>query len=192
MKNYHILSTPLALARDYLSKVILSGDWAVDATLGKGRDLLFLAELVVEQGKVFGFDVQKQAIDYTTKVLIEKGWLTRTQIYQESHAEMIKYVPRKSIKAVMFNLGYLPGSDHTIITQPQTTVSALRQALDLLVDGGMITIVVYYGHPGGLLERESVENFLASLESKEYSVIKTEFFNRTNNPPFLLVVEKKR
>lgn len=191
MQLYRILSTPLALARSYLSQVVREGDWVVDATLGKGRDLLFLCELVGEPGKVFGFDIQEEALSYTNKILEEKGWLKRVQLIHESHAYLSKYLVPKSIKAVMFNLGYLPGGDHSIITKPDSTLAALNQSLEILDDGGIITIVVYYGHPGGILEKRYVEDFLSKLDSHLYSVVKIDFFNRQNNPPLLMIVEKR-
>ena len=38
------------------------GDYAVDATLGNGHDTCFLAEIVGDNGKVFGFDIQKRRL----------------------------------------------------------------------------------------------------------------------------------
>jgi hypothetical protein len=37
------------------------------------------------------------------------------------------------VRAVVFNLGYLPGSDHQLITRPETTLSALQYAYKLLL-----------------------------------------------------------
>jgi len=179
------------LARGYLKQVVGDGDWVVDATVGKGRDLLFLADLVGEHGKVFGFDIQEQALLYTEQTLREKEWLRRVELIKASHAELDAYLPKGLIKAVMFNLGYLPGGDHTIITQPATTVEALAKALGILAPGGLITVVVYYGHPGGIEEKKAVEDFLLELDPQLYSVVKTEFFNRPNNPPLLIVIEKR-
>ena len=191
MQLYQVFSTPLAQARHYLSLILQPGDWALDATLGKGRDLIFLCELVGEDGKVFGFDIQEQALTYTEKLLQERGWGNRAELIQASHANLIQYIPKESVKAIMFNLGYLPGGDHSIVTQPESTLTALRQSLDLLASGGMITLVVYYGHPGGLEEKKAVEAFVAQLDPHFYSVVKIDFFNRRNNPPILIIVEKK-
>lgn len=191
MQLYQVLSTPLAQARHYLSLVLKPGDWALDATLGKGRDLLFLCELVGQEGKVFGFDIQEQALSYTARLLQEKGWTNQAKLIQASHANLLEYLPKESIKGIMFNLGYLPGGDHCIITQPESTLAALRQSLEVLAFGGMITLVVYYGHPGGLEEKNAVETFVGELDPYFYSVVKIDFFNRRNNPPLLIVVEKK-
>ena len=48
-------------AKERVAAVLLPGDAAVDATMGNGGDLLFLAEQVGADGRVFGFDVQSEA-----------------------------------------------------------------------------------------------------------------------------------
>lgn len=53
------------------------------------------------------------------------------------------------IRLVAFNLGYLPGGDKTIITKSETTHLALEAAKRILKAGGLISLVVYVGHPGG-------------------------------------------
>jgi len=50
---------------------------------------------------------------------------------------------------VAFNLGYLPGGNKSIITVSDTTLSALKAAERILMPGGLISLVVYIGHPGG-------------------------------------------
>jgi len=52
-------------------------------------------------------------------------------------------------RLVAFNLGYLPGGDKDIITVSETTSLALEAAKRILMPGGLISIVVYVGHPGG-------------------------------------------
>ena len=68
MQGYAVLSTPLKLARDFLRQVLRPGDTAVDATVGKGRDLLFLTECVGEGGRVLGFDIQPEALAAAEKL----------------------------------------------------------------------------------------------------------------------------
>lgn len=53
------------------------------------------------------------------------------------------------IRMVAFNLGYLPGGNKSIITASNTTVLALKAAESVLMPGGLISLVVYIGHPGG-------------------------------------------
>ena len=88
-------------------------------------------------------------------------------------------------------MGYLPKSDKSIITTVDTTLKAIEKSLIRLRKGGLITIMVYYGHEGGLEEKTGVANFVGNLPQEEYQVLKYEFVNQKNNPPFLFVIEKK-
>ena len=56
----------------------------------------------------------------------------------------------------MFNLGYLPGGDHAIVTKPESTVSAIVQTYRLLRMGGLISVLCYRGHVGGMEESLAV------------------------------------
>jgi len=103
---------------------------------------------------------------------------------------MEKYVSER-VKVVMFNLGYLPGYDHTCITRPQSTVEALKQAMELLEDGGLITVVVYTGHSGGLEESREVERLVSMLPQSYWDVVKFKFPNRKSHPPYLVAVQKR-
>ncbi|MFP6763154.1 MAG: FAD-dependent oxidoreductase, partial [Planctomycetaceae bacterium] len=94
------------------------GATVIDATAGNGHDTLFLAELVGPQGMVFAFDVQVQAIEQTRSRLEQAG-VTNVTLLNCSHADMTDAVPRphhKLVSAVMFNLGFLPGGDHSLTT----------------------------------------------------------------------------
>lgn len=62
------LERVLPFARSLLQTAVKEGDYAVDATLGNGHDTCFLAEIVGDNGKVFGFDIQKEAIEMTTRL----------------------------------------------------------------------------------------------------------------------------
>ena len=59
-------------------------------------------------------------------------------------------------QAAMFNLGYQPVGDKSVITRPVTTLIALASVLDLVAPGGVITVVLYPGHEGGRVETEAV------------------------------------
>ena len=93
-------------------------------------------------------------------------------------------------KAGIFNLGYLPSADKSVITQPQTTIEALEKLCSLLVKGGRIAIMIYYGHDGGDLERDAVLDFVSQLNQQEYTAAIYRTLNQVNNPPFLVMIEK--
>ncbi len=176
------------IAHDYLRAVLKPGKVAVDATLGNGNDTLFLAGLVGRDGRVYGFDIQPEAISRTAEAVAEKGFSDSVTLFLQGHEDMVKFVP-EPVDAVVFNLGYLPGGNHSIVTTPETTVRAVTGALKLLKPGGLICIVVYTGHPGGPEEQFRLEACLSRLDKKDFCVGKIDYINR-NNAPFLIVVEK--
>lgn len=53
---------------------------------------------------------------------------------------------------VCFNLGWMPAQpsgSKDIKTEQGTTLEALRQAHELVADGGSVSVVAYTGHEGG-------------------------------------------
>lgn len=184
----------LTFAKTLTRGVVRAGDTAVDATVGNGHDTLFLADLVGSNGRVYGFDVQAVALERAAQRLEEAGVQDRVHLIQQGHEHMAETVPveaRDSLRAVMFNLGYLPGSDRSRITEPSTTISALQAAADLVQPGGVITVVVYSGHEGGTEEAEAVEAWSNALDQRAFRALSYRFVNRRNDPPRLIAVEKK-
>ncbi len=189
------LSRVLPFGKELLEKVVESGGIAVDATVGNGHDTQFLAELVGENGFVYGFDIQKEAIDATRKRLQEAGLDTRVRLFQESHAHIKAYVDlthHGSVQAAVFNLGYLPGSDKSVITKPDSTLTAINGFLDILMPGGLIVLVVYYGHEGGQEEKDELMDYLRGMDQSKAHVLQYQFINQKNNPPFVIAIEKKK
>lgn len=185
-----VIEKPLEMARKFISTCVSKGDLAVDATAGNGQDTLFLARLVGVNGKVVAFDIQKKAIVNTCRRLRAENMLSRVDLIQEGHERMANYIHRP-VAAMMFNLGYLPGGDHQLITRPHTTLSALKVGLQGLQAGGIVTIVCYTGHGGGKKEKTVLLNYLQGLEQKYYTVLHYAILNQVNDPPSLLVVEKR-
>ena len=175
---------PLEMAHDFLREVITDQDTVVDATMGNGHDTLFLAKLAKE---VYAFDIQEQALVHTQKRLEEAG-LANAHLLLKGHEEVDFYV--NQVKAAIFNLGYLPSADKSIITQPRTTIQAIDKLCHLLVKGGRIAIMIYYGHEGGDIERDAVLDFVSQLPQKEYTATIYRTLNQVNQPPFLVMIEK--
>ena len=141
------------------------GDFVIDATAGNGHDTQFLAELVGSTGRVLAFDIQEVALGNTRRRLEDAG-LTNVELVRDDHAEMLRHVRSDDagrVAAVMFNLGYLPGGDRQLITQPSSSGLAIRRAIELLKPGGVITILAYTGHDGGASEAKSVEETLSQI-----------------------------
>lgn len=178
----------LELSHQLIRERVKTGDIVIDATLGRGKDTVFLANLVGDNGKVYGFDIQKEAIDSTRKILEEEQIIDRVEIIFDSHEKLKVYID-KPVKAVMFNLGYLPSGNKDIITKDTSSIKAIKAALNLLEDDGIITVVVYIEHDDGL-ESRGINDFLTTLPQNEVSVIKYQFINQINYPSYLVAIEK--
>ena len=178
------MKRPLEMAHDFLAQVITQEDIVVDATMGNGHDTLFLAKLAKQ---VYAFDIQEQALEKTSQRLQEAG-LSNAELILQGHETVDQFVTE--VKAAIFNLGYLPSADKSIITQPQTTLEALEKLCQMLIKGGRIAIMIYYGHEGGDIERDAVLDFVSQLPQQEYTATIYRTLNQINNPPFLVMIEK--
>lgn len=187
------LKNVLPYSKALLESVILQGDTVIDATVGNGHDTVFLAEQVGETGKVYGFDIQATAINNTFERLRLARLTDRVTLYTKSHDTIDTTIPnyaRGNVKAAIFNLGYLPGGDKTIVTTASTTITAIEQLLELLVKNGLIILIVYHGHPEGKRERDALLQYVQNLDQNKAHVLQYRFLNQINHPPFLLAIEK--
>ena len=177
------------LAQEALARSLRQGDSAVDATMGNGYDTLFLCRAVGALGRVYAFDIQPQAVLSTETLLRREGVLDRAELYACGHQRMDEYV-REKVKAVVFNLGWLPGGDHSITTRWESTGEAVRKALDLLLPGGILVLCAYPGHAEGDRERQELTAFFASLSNRRYNVLHQRFLNAGPGAPECFVVQK--
>jgi SAM-dependent methyltransferase len=179
------------LVRTFLQQVILPGDSVLDATAGRGRDTLFLAECVGPTGKVYALDIQEQALTETRLLLRDKGVADRVIMHCLDHARCREVIPER-LRAVIFNLGYLPGGNHRIVTTKESTVKGIEEALLLLQVGGLVMLTVYRGHPGAEEEVCGLENFLTFLPKRDYSVLEGRYLNQGEKNPYWVMVQKNR
>lgn len=173
-----------------------SGGVAIDATVGNGHDTLFLVQEVGTGGRVIGFDVQVEALTATRDRVQSQApdAAARLRLVHSGHETMRSHIEDDdlgAVGAIMFNLGYLPGADHSVTTEPGTTRRALNVGLDLLRPAGVITIVAYPGHEGGEEETEAVAEWAASLPEDDFLVLSYQFANQPADPPRLYAVEKR-
>ncbi len=189
---------------DLLAEVVSTGDLAVDLTAGNGNDTLTLYQLVGSTGRVAAFDIQLPALVATKERLTDAGAVVRlhknanevlsndtgVDLFQLNHAALADVV-RDRPTGIIANLGYLPGGEQNIVTQPESTVMALEQSCQLLAIGGRMAIVVYPGHPGGSAEGNAVDRFMSRLDSLMFHTVLMRVSNRPQ-APFLYVVEKLR
>ena len=168
-----------------------SGDSAIDATAGNGHDTLMMAQCVGENGHVYAFDVQEEAIVQTRQLLEDNAVSDRVHLFCQGHETigdnlLIQNDP--VINAAMFNLGFLPGGDKQIKTKRSTTITALDSVLDILQENGIITICAYC-HKSGLEEIEAIENWVQTLENT-VDVYRIETINHQFAPKLYLIRKK--
>jgi len=187
----------LSMAHQMIRERIQPGDIVIDATAGNGVDTRFLAELVGPRGVVYAFDIQEAAITATRKrlePLEEQNLLPDLRLVYDSHEVMDRHVEQDhagNVAAAMFNLGYLPGADTSIITKTDSSIAAIERALSLLKPGGILTCVLYPGHPGGGDEAEAVLQWAQALSSAEGQAV---LYRMVQKPtaPFLIAIERSR
>lgn len=180
------------LAHQYVIAALGEGDVAIDATAGNGLDTVFLAQRVGQGGCVFAIDRQQDAIDRTHARLEAEG-LTNVRLICDTHAGLSELIPVRyhgEVTVVMLNLGYLPRGDKSITTSSDSTRGAIQSGLELLRAGGIMTVLAYTGHPGGLEEAGAVEQLLTKLPPCDFeSQIPTGSLEP--GPPRLYVISKR-
>lgn len=182
MKYYD--KNALKLSHEYIKANVNPTDITVDATMGRGRDTLLLCQL---SKKVFAFDIQEEALA-STRLLLEENGCNNASLILDSHHNLKSYV--ESAKCVVFNFGFLPGGDHKIFSHGETSIKAVKAALDIIDIDGFVSICSYYGGDTGFEERDSLLTFLETLDAKKYTVMLHSFHNRPNCPPLFIVIEK--
>ena len=179
-------------AAEIIEKALYEGAVAVDATLGNGHDALWLCGLVGETGRVYGFDVQAEAVENSRARLEAAGVEARAQLILDGHQNMGKYIPSASADAVMFNLGWLPGAEHAVTTRVETTLEAVNAALEILKEDGVMTICIYPGHDEGAREREALLAWAQQLDEKKYDTMLRCYLNQSKLPPLMLAVKRNK
>jgi len=135
---------------------------------GNGHDTAFLAQHTGDSGHVYAFDIQHQAIENTQRRLQQLELDQRVTLIKDSHEHFLTHLPvsyQGQISVIMFNLGYLPGSDKNCITRTASTLKALNQSLHLLNAGGALSVMLYPGHAGGQEETDAVLGWGSKLLS---------------------------
>lgn len=173
-----------------IKQMIKNPALCIDATAGTGKDTVFLASLAGEKGRVVAMDIQKMAVEQT-RIRLEKEHLSeRVEVVLDSHVHMDQYAKEESVSLIMFNLGYLPGGDHGLATRAETTIEALEKGLNLLCEGGVISLLIYSGGDSGFDEKNQVLSWLRKLPDEKYTVLVEAFYNKPNNPPLPVYIIK--
>lgn len=188
--KFPLFQNHLDFTKSFWKKIVQPGDTVIDATCGNGHDLLFLAELALNNstGWVLGLDIQQESIKNTT-LLLEKNFpqsdLQRVSLHCQSH-EAFPVIPELA-SLIVYNLGYLPGGNKQITTMVNSTLKSIEKALGLLNYGGVVSITCYPGHPEGALEEQEILLFCTGLEPKEWSVVHHRWVNRQSSPSVIMI-----
>lgn len=201
-----------------LADHISEGDLAIDCTAGNGHDTLFLAKTVGSSGKVLAFDVQRSALENTKKRLADNGisssFVTipyaadptatgadtnRVELIWDSHENISKYCSSElndptlfpqPPSVIMFNLGYLPGGDHTSFTTTESTINAVTDAIHLVRNGGIVSVITYPGHKEGAAEDRNLSRLFSDLDPAKFEVLFIGQHNRKKSPNLYLILKK--
>jgi SAM-dependent methyltransferase len=149
--------------------------------------------MVGPTGHVFALDVQDPALQQTGQALAAAGLLSRVTLFRGDHSHLPESLPceaRGRLGMVCFNLGYLPGGDHSITTTAASTLAGLRQSLDLIRPGGVLSVVAYRGHPGAEAEAGIVEAFFTRLPNPWRQLLRIETGMADRPGPVLYLAEK--
>lgn len=152
----------------------------VDMTMGNGHDTLALLQHCRE---VYSFDVQEQAI-HQTRLLI--GEQEHVHLILDGHQNIDQYLSEFDIG--IFNLGYLPLSDHHITTLLETTQIAIKKAIDMFHK--VLWIVVYPGHQEGYQESLWIHDYVQTLDTKLFNVSCYCMLNK-HQSPYVIEIEKR-
>lgn len=187
----YVLRNARHLAADYMMRTIREGDTVVDATMGNGKDTLFLCDLVGETGRVYAFDVQAEAVERTRERVREASYEARTTLLLAGHETMAEHV-KAPVQAVMFNLGWLPGAEHIVTTRTETTLKAVEAALNLIAPGGIVTVCVYPGHEEGTRELEALKEYVSGLSVRTFNALYHSFVNASSQTPQLFLIQRNK
>ncbi|NGX34995.1 MAG: hypothetical protein K1060chlam1_01361 [Candidatus Anoxychlamydiales bacterium] len=186
----------LDLSKNYWKNFLDKSDIAIDATLGNGFDTLYLAKILIEpantKGKIICFDIQKKAIESSKLLLkenLKKESFKNISLLNKSHEDLTKHVTIKA-NLIVYNLGYLPGSDKKITTKSKTTISSIESAFKLLAKKGAISIISYPGHFEGEKEEIALIEYLKKIDKKEYNVLHFRWLNKEKAPSFFWIEKK--
>lgn len=186
----NLITKTTELAMEVTLKYICPGDTVIDATCGTGQDTLVLAEAVGGKGQVIGFDIQEKALEMTEERLKARG-ITNVRLIKDSFVNMKEYAAEESVSAAVFNLGYLPGGDHSLTTEADTSREGIGRALEIIKPGGVVTVVMYDGHEAGREEKRSILEFSKGLDPRVFHAAYVSLVNQQNHPPEILWITKK-
>lgn len=202
-EKINLIVKTTSLAMHIVSEYIAPGDIVVDCTMGNGYDTFSLASAVgclpgsEKAGEVYSFDIQTDALEATGDLLAQNGISDPEEhgihLIHDSHTEIDRYLGdlRGKISAFVFNLGFMPGRDKTVMTTEETSITAIKKAINLVKKDGVVSVMAYSGHREGEIECQAVYELLQTLPSKKYHVAYVNMINQKKTAPSLFLITPK-
>lgn len=195
--QFNLFQSHLDLAHSYWKKSLKCGDIAIDATCGNGYDTLELAHLLfnldtfpISVSKLIAIDRQKKAVDATRarlKSAVSEDIMHHICLLEQCHSSFPSDITNGSVALIVYNLGYLPGSNKALTTMQSTTLQSLKNALPLIKPGGCISITCYPGHEEGKKEEHLIKEFTSNLNPREWSCCHHSWLNRYQAPSLFII-----
>jgi SAM-dependent methyltransferase len=203
---YQFIASMLEFQHRVLRGFLRPGFAVLDATCGNGNDTVFLWKCVQPDGFVLACDLQAAAVEETRRRIEALAAASpepallgrRVAVYQRDHADLgwasdalgtLTGGDSPPVKAIVYNLGFLPHGDKRVLTQASTTIASMASGLKLLQkDGGLLAALAYTGHDGGQ-ERDDLRAWIKTLPSSEFSALDIQLANR--DAPTLFLIEAR-
>lgn len=165
----------------------------VDMTCGNGHDTAYLLSHCRENSHIYAIDIQEEALRRTKEKLLKElpQAIKQVDFILGSHDRVLETLPVSTIDVMVGNLGYLPNTDHDIMTQSISTIRAVSKGLARLSVNGLCTIVAYPGTEAGRREAEDLEEYIASINQKEFHCSTWRPLNQANHPPILYIIRRR-
>ena len=144
-------------------------------TCGNGYDTEFLAGI---SEKVIAVDIQIDALENT------QNRCAMHQNIDYKHMSHDLLTLSEPVDGLIYNLGYLPGSDKSIITRANSTVESLKNCLPMVTK--FIAISCYRKHDGGNEEYHAVKDY---VEATFKNVKTLEYETKLSPVTFLIEIE---
>ena len=155
-----------------LIQSLLTRDMTVcDMTCGHGFDTEFIAPKVKH---VYSFDIQEEALASAKQRL---HTLDNVTFVHDSFVHVTQYV--KDVSLFIFNLGYLPQSDKTVMTTRDQTIQVLNTIKDQYSKASIV-LMSYIGHDEGKIEYAGIQDWI--LKQTSYKVIQSTLLHHDNAP----------
>jgi glycine/D-amino acid oxidase-like deaminating enzyme len=178
-----------ALAHQAVQTFCQPGDWVIDATCGLGRDTECLARAVGPSGQVATFEIQPPALEQARHRLQAADLLQPVQFFSTGHENFRQCLSLEwsgKIRAVMMNLGYLPGGNPDLHTTSANTQAFLDHVLPWMAPQALFSLLTYPGHSGGFKEYAVVAAWVNARQQEGWQV-QTHQGNSPTSPVLFLL-----